>query len=598
MWPLAALVLAAIPPAQGNEAKLLADASDGSLEQVTLLDAALIASGVPDTQLEQQRDLLWAQLEPAIAAARLRKTPREQGQALLQQLHATLFRRYVADATDVHQVVATGDFNCLSSAIIYVVAAQGLFKTTAGMMTPRHAFVRVWANDTALDVETTTPGGFGVDRTKLMTDELLARVAAPGEDKKLVAKELRDAEQVPHITLIAGIYANRSSGLVRTGHRDAAALALDRAARLASGPARERFATWRAGLLNQSAASLAAQGQRAEARQLLELALQGADEATAKLLTGNLSALEFSDAQEAANQGDWARALEQSRRAQALGFKHALLSEFIATAQGRATTDASCNDAPHRAACWAAKAMAAVERKEAPAALLAARRGLAEANTVATRSALFFALQAQLEGKRATHECAVIEHLVAEMKPLAEDAGHPAWRSEPHVVACWADTGKAAAETERWFDAAQAFERALRADSANVSLKKNLAVMELNQSIVMSKAGRCDEARAMVRQATLRSNDVADDGNQVLEACWTAKVKEANARHDWAQAVVSAKRLVVDVPTSSLGRKNLEAMLSNLTQAQAAARQCAEAKASAAELVALGAKAPPLASCR
>ena len=52
------------------------------------------------------------------------RTPAEQGRLLLRALHETVLVRYDANATDIDDVIATGEFNCLSSALLYVIAAH------------------------------------------------------------------------------------------------------------------------------------------------------------------------------------------------------------------------------------------------------------------------------------------------------------------------------------------------------------------------------------------------------------------------------------------------------------------------------------------
>jgi hypothetical protein len=206
-----------VAPARGVEAQLLEDAKDGTLDRIGLLRAALVASGVPDDKLAAEERRTRQALAPAIARARRVRTPAEQGRLLLHALHETVLVRYDANATDIDDVIATGEFNCLSSALLYVIAAHELGLATHAMVTKRHAFARVAVGDTSFDVETTTPNGFGIDRGRALSPELLARIAPPGVDRAALLEELKAPEQLPPLSLVAGIYANRSVPLVSAG---------------------------------------------------------------------------------------------------------------------------------------------------------------------------------------------------------------------------------------------------------------------------------------------------------------------------------------------------------------------------------------------
>ncbi|NJK90078.1 MAG: hypothetical protein HC923_12295 [Myxococcales bacterium] len=77
----------------------------------------------------RQPHRLTEQLEAALAsiAAAVRGLPaneRIRAKAVLQLAHGGVLRRYDARATTLEDVMTTGDFNCVSSALLYNLAAE------------------------------------------------------------------------------------------------------------------------------------------------------------------------------------------------------------------------------------------------------------------------------------------------------------------------------------------------------------------------------------------------------------------------------------------------------------------------------------------
>ena len=86
-----------------------------------------------------------------------------------------MFSRYRATATDALEIIRSGQFNCLSSCIIYGIIAQKLGLKVRGVAVDRHAFCRVYRGRRGWDVETTTPMGFNPGR-KIQIDPLVLQV--------------------------------------------------------------------------------------------------------------------------------------------------------------------------------------------------------------------------------------------------------------------------------------------------------------------------------------------------------------------------------------------------------------------------------------
>lgn len=146
-----------------------------------LLDLYLLASG--DIRHEQDAQLLRLRIDAffsehdelhAIADAR------ERGARLLQAMHRYFLRAdeqfplaaYDEDQSQLSELLRSGIYNCISSALLYLVLAEHAGLTTSGVIMPSHAFVQVILPDgRTADVETTTAEGFDVVRDKAFFEQ-------------------------------------------------------------------------------------------------------------------------------------------------------------------------------------------------------------------------------------------------------------------------------------------------------------------------------------------------------------------------------------------------------------------------------------------
>lgn len=145
-----------------DEKALFARAQAGRLDARGFADAALLASGVLDPALRaeyaQRLDGLELQARAALATV---AGPAARGDALLRWLHrGPLAKGYVAGQTDLHTLLDTGTFNCVSSAVLFNCLALRLGLDARAIEVPTHAFSIVYEGTQHRDVETTTPEGF------------------------------------------------------------------------------------------------------------------------------------------------------------------------------------------------------------------------------------------------------------------------------------------------------------------------------------------------------------------------------------------------------------------------------------------------------
>ncbi len=125
-----------------------------------LAEAGLAASGVPPERMEYYIGRLRETFEALRLKSERIQDPALRAESILPFLHRNLFKKYQADATTVDVVVDMGYFNCVSSAVVYLLAARVFVLPMKGVQTPDHAFCVLTVAGRDIDVETTNPFGF------------------------------------------------------------------------------------------------------------------------------------------------------------------------------------------------------------------------------------------------------------------------------------------------------------------------------------------------------------------------------------------------------------------------------------------------------
>jgi hypothetical protein len=169
------------------------------------------------------------------AAAELGASPslpvedRERGEFILTFIHHNLLKNYSERQTRLDEIFVNGRYNCVSSAVLYLILAASQGLETWGVMTRDHAFVTVRAGKETIDVETTNPYGFDPGSRREFHDEfgrLTGFAYVP-------ARNYRDRTNLSPLELISLIFTNRIFDLEAQGrYRDSVSLALNRAALL------------------------------------------------------------------------------------------------------------------------------------------------------------------------------------------------------------------------------------------------------------------------------------------------------------------------------------------------------------------------------
>ena len=146
---------------QGPDTQLLSPSADD------LLALFVLASG--DVRSQQEYAMLRDRVSQFIsdnAALSVLADERERGRRLLMAMHDQLLTHiYDEDQSALSVLLRTGVYNCISSALLYIVLAEEFGLQAAGVIMPSHAFAQLTLSDgSAIEVETTSADGFDVIR--------------------------------------------------------------------------------------------------------------------------------------------------------------------------------------------------------------------------------------------------------------------------------------------------------------------------------------------------------------------------------------------------------------------------------------------------
>jgi len=187
-----------------DERSLFEDARDGKLDKHSFADACLLASGVMETAKRKEYlgklDAIEADARRVVEGA---KTAAEKAERLLKFLHEGPMKGgYESKQTDLHTILDTGKFNCVSSATLFNVMALRLGVEVAAVEVPQHVFSVVIDGARRIDVETTSPRG--VDPKGVKTP----KGTSPADRYKGQRREVRE------LGLAAVIAYNHGIGLI------------------------------------------------------------------------------------------------------------------------------------------------------------------------------------------------------------------------------------------------------------------------------------------------------------------------------------------------------------------------------------------------
>ena len=248
------------------ELALFADAVDGRLDEHSILAAALIANGVDNlNQVRAYETRLAGWVDQLAQSDRVVGTARQQAQAIFEFMHERiLVGGYSQDCTDLRTAMDEGRFNCVSATVLFNCLTERFGLHVCGLETRGHAMSRLFAEEGAIDIETTCSRWFRLMDDPQRQAELVRRTlgSSPSQDTSLRRR------QVVGPQLAAMIFYNRGVDLLGAQRfadslsANAKALRLDPHSDTARG---NLLAT-----LNNWAIALGTAGQYAEATARLE----------------------------------------------------------------------------------------------------------------------------------------------------------------------------------------------------------------------------------------------------------------------------------------------------------------------------------------
>jgi hypothetical protein len=136
----------------------------------TIVDAALVFSGASETAAAAAKDRLSGLLLKFRGEVADVSDQTALAERALTFLHRNLFTSYSVLQTRVDTALENGVYNCVSSAVLYLILARSVGLSVGGVRTSDHAFATVLVNGQQVDVETTNPFGFNPGARKDFTD--------------------------------------------------------------------------------------------------------------------------------------------------------------------------------------------------------------------------------------------------------------------------------------------------------------------------------------------------------------------------------------------------------------------------------------------
>ncbi|MDR1867138.1 MAG: hypothetical protein LBQ77_02585 [Treponema sp.] len=212
-------------------------ASLGQQDQLMWQDItrlSLHASGISASQQALLEQRIFDMVKAVRSDPALPVNLRERGEYILTVIHSKFLKKYSSGQTRIDTLVQNGTFNCVSSAVFYMIFARAADMEVQGIMTHDHAFVSVNVGTKSqperVDVETTNKFGFDPGNKKEFQTAFgqTGFVYTP-------AHNYRDRTNISQLELISLIITNRMSDIEKRKDLESSiTLAANRAALLSN----------------------------------------------------------------------------------------------------------------------------------------------------------------------------------------------------------------------------------------------------------------------------------------------------------------------------------------------------------------------------
>jgi tetratricopeptide (TPR) repeat protein len=192
-------------------------------------DLARISLWASGDNTSANLEKIRAAVETLKNAVDLPDTFEGKAEYVLTFMYKNLLKSYSLNQTRIDTLLSTGRYNCVSSAVLYMILCESVGIRVNGVMTKDHAFISIPDGDNIIDVETTNAYGFDPGNRKEFHDQfgkLTGFTYVP-------AKNYRDRETISQIELVSLILNNRIADYERLNQfADSVPIAIDRAALL------------------------------------------------------------------------------------------------------------------------------------------------------------------------------------------------------------------------------------------------------------------------------------------------------------------------------------------------------------------------------
>jgi hypothetical protein len=170
--------------------------------------------------------LAAAELEAEFRGENRDMGPKERGGHILSYMHRKFLRAYSAAQTRLDTLLSNGRYNCVSSAVLYLILAHSQGLEVRGVAARDHAFASLHRGNESWDVETTNPYGFDPGSRREFHDQFGKATGFA----YVPARNYRDRTGISPLELVSLILHNRiAEAESRNRYAEAVSLALNRA---------------------------------------------------------------------------------------------------------------------------------------------------------------------------------------------------------------------------------------------------------------------------------------------------------------------------------------------------------------------------------
>jgi hypothetical protein len=195
-----------------------------------LAETALWASSVnTENQAGAYLETITGAVNALASDPNLPSDPKARGEYILVYMHKNFLKSYSERQTRLDELLRSGRYNCVSSAVFYMILSLSSGLDAGGVMTKDHAFATINTGRERIDVETTNRYGFDPGNRKEFQDSFGKATGFA----YVPAKDYRDRTVINPPELVSLILSNRIAEMeLRNNFSGAVPLSINRKALL------------------------------------------------------------------------------------------------------------------------------------------------------------------------------------------------------------------------------------------------------------------------------------------------------------------------------------------------------------------------------